>query len=63
MKLKCTSTKLNFVVFDESKKPRKVRVGETFEIGAKEVPAKWQGLVAAVEDGGAKKAVTNPARA
>lgn len=72
MKVKCIDPRLNHVVFDENRKPRKVKVGETFKV--KKIPAKWKGLVAPVDETPdaetpaavteePKKAVTNPASA
>lgn len=61
MKLKCISSRLNYVGFNEKGKPHRVRVGDTFSIKAKSIPEKWEGLVVAV-DGDDRKAVTNPAK-
>lgn len=64
MKVKCTNPKLNYIVFPKNEPPRRVKVGETFEV--KKVPAKWAGLVEVVDGSKEaetpKTAVTNPAK-
>lgn len=68
MKLKCISDRLNYIAFDESGKPHRVKPGETFQIKAKEMPKKWRGLVSVVDgpaetdedEEGERVTVTNP---
>jgi len=62
MKLKCISPRLNYIVFGEDGKPHRIQPGETFEVKAKKLPAKWNGLVTEVEAVGPKVSVTNPSK-
>ena len=58
MKLKCISSRLNYVGFDDAGNPKRVVVGQTFNTTGDTIPDKWIGLVVAVS--GEKVAVTNP---
>lgn len=59
MKVKCISPRFVHVHFatmgDGSKKPVRIRPGDTFEVKA--IPAEWEGMVIPVD--GEKKAATN----
>lgn len=60
MKVKCVSKRLNHIHFvtqaDGSKKPVKIKVGDTFEV--KGIPAMWEGLVVPLETEKPKVAAT-----